>query len=251
MHFDPWTLALQTINVLVLVWLLAHFLFRPVAGIIAARRAATDALMSDAETARAKAAAEAAALAQQRQGLANEGDRITTAARASAEAERAAVLRQATESAAQLEAEAQQVIARDRQSMREALEHEAADLAVTVAKRLLERIPVQALNHAFLEGLAEVLATHPARASLLNAPIEVRSAVPLDATLQADCRAMLARLVAGTPELSFRTDPTLVAGIELATPHAVIRNSWQEDLEKVTRALQQGTDHEVASQQVA
>jgi len=31
----------------------------------------------------------------------------------------------------------------------------------------------------------------------------------------------------------------------------VIRNSWQEDLEKVTRALQQGTDHEVASQQVA
>ena len=46
MHFDPWTLALQTINVLVLVWLLAHFLFRPVAGIIAARRAAADALMS-------------------------------------------------------------------------------------------------------------------------------------------------------------------------------------------------------------
>jgi F-type H+-transporting ATPase subunit b len=30
MHLDPWTLALQTINVLVLVWLLAHFLFRPV-----------------------------------------------------------------------------------------------------------------------------------------------------------------------------------------------------------------------------
>ena len=31
---------------------------------------------------------------------------------------------------------------------------------------------------------------------------------------------MLTRLVGGTPELSFRTDPTLVAGIELATPHA-------------------------------
>jgi F-type H+-transporting ATPase subunit b len=251
MHFDLWTLALQTINVLVLVWLLAHFLFRPVAGIIAARRAATDTLMSDAETARAKVAAEAAALAQQRQGLANEGDRITTAARASAEAERAVVLVQAKEAAAQLHAEVQQAIERDRHAMREALEHDAADLAVTVAKRLLERIPVQALNRAFLDGLAEVLATHPARASLLNAPVEVRSAVPLDPPLQADCRTMLTRLVGGTPELSFRTDPTLVAGIELATPHAVIRNSWQEDLEKVTRALQQGTDHEVASQQVA
>ena len=89
MHLDPWTLALQTINVLVLVWLLARFLFRPVAAIIAARRAAADALMADAEAARAKAAAEAAALAQQRQGLADDGDRIVAAARAAAEAERA------------------------------------------------------------------------------------------------------------------------------------------------------------------
>ena len=88
MHLDPWTLALQTINVLVLVWLLAHFLFRPVAGIIAARRAATDTLMADAEAARAKAATEASALAQQRQELANDGDRIAAAARAAAEAER-------------------------------------------------------------------------------------------------------------------------------------------------------------------
>ena len=52
MHLDPWTFALQTINVLILVWLLAHFLFRPVAAIIAARRAASDALMTDAEAAR-------------------------------------------------------------------------------------------------------------------------------------------------------------------------------------------------------
>ena len=89
------------------------------------------------------------------------------------------------------------------------------------------------------------------RESLLNVPIEVRSAVPLDSATQADCRTMLTRLVGGTPELSFRTDPTLVAGIELATPHAVIRNSWQEDLEKITRSLQQGTDHEVPSQQMA
>ena len=70
MHLDPWTFALQTINVLILVWLLAHFLFRPVTAIIAARRAASDALMADAEAARGKATAEAAALAQQRQELA-------------------------------------------------------------------------------------------------------------------------------------------------------------------------------------
>ena len=56
MHLDLWTMALQTVNVLVLVWLLQHFLFRPVAGIIAARRAAADRLLADAEAACAKAA---------------------------------------------------------------------------------------------------------------------------------------------------------------------------------------------------
>ena len=37
MHIDLWTLGLQTINVLVLVWLLARFLFRPVAAIVVQR----------------------------------------------------------------------------------------------------------------------------------------------------------------------------------------------------------------------
>jgi F-type H+-transporting ATPase subunit b len=251
MHLDPWTLALQTINVLVLVWLLAHFLFRPVAAIIAARRAASDALMTDAEAARTKATAEAAALARQRQELADDGDRIAVAARAAAEAERTTILRQANDAATRLRAETQQAIARDQQAMRESLEHDAADLAVTIATRLLERMPPQMLNRAFLEGLVEVLATDPARASLLTSPIEIRSATPLDATLQADCRAMLARLLGAAPETSFRTDPTLVAGIELASPHAVIRNSWRDDLAKVAHTLHEDPGHAVAAQRVA
>ena len=40
MTIDWWTLGLQTINVLILIWILARFLFRPVAKIIAAERAA-------------------------------------------------------------------------------------------------------------------------------------------------------------------------------------------------------------------
>ena len=35
MQIDWWTLGLQAVNALVLVWLLAHFLFRPVVDAIA------------------------------------------------------------------------------------------------------------------------------------------------------------------------------------------------------------------------
>ena len=52
MRIDWWTLALQTVNVLVLVWLLGRFLFRPVMDIVAKRRGGGK-LLADAAAARA------------------------------------------------------------------------------------------------------------------------------------------------------------------------------------------------------
>src|SRR5260370_24166531 len=73
MQIDWWTLGLQAVNALVLIWLLAHFLFRPVVDAIAARQKAAGQLLADAKAAKAaaeaerdKAAAEAARLAEHR-----------------------------------------------------------------------------------------------------------------------------------------------------------------------------------------
>jgi F-type H+-transporting ATPase subunit b len=38
MHIDWWTLALQTVNALVLIWILTRFFFHPVMNIIAKRQ---------------------------------------------------------------------------------------------------------------------------------------------------------------------------------------------------------------------
>ncbi|HVC60703.1 MAG TPA: F0F1 ATP synthase subunit delta [Acetobacteraceae bacterium] len=245
MHIDLWTLALQTVNVVVLVWLLARFLFRPVAAIIAARRAAADKLLAEAAAKLQQAADEAAALAHQREGLAGEGQRILAEARTTAEAERATLLQHASDAASRLQADARQAIARDEHAVREALEHEANDLALTIATRLLQRVPARALNRAFLDILAETLATDPARDSLAATTLELRSAVPLDAAAQADCREVLTRALGAGPKLSFRTDPALIAGIELAAPHALIRNSWRADLDRITHALHEAAAHDI------
>lgn len=251
MHFDLQTLALQTVNVLVLVWLLARFLFRPVARIIAERRAAADALLAKAEAERVKVAADAASLEQQRQALLGDGEHIIAAARASAEGEREAIMRQADGSASKLREEAEQAIAHERQAMREVLEQEAADLALTIAERLLTRLPPQVVSRAFLTSLDEVLGAHPARASLAGSSVEVRSAAPLDTEAQADCREILARLIGNIQSLSFRTDPALIAGVELASRDIVVRNSWRADLERLTSTLHEDAGHDVAAQHVA
>jgi hypothetical protein len=54
MKIDWWTLALQAVNAAVLIWLLAHFLFRPVADIIAARQKAAQQLLADASAAKGR-----------------------------------------------------------------------------------------------------------------------------------------------------------------------------------------------------
>jgi len=55
MRIDWWTLGLQAVNAFVLIWLLAHFLFRPVVAAIAARQKAAGQLLADAKAAKAAA----------------------------------------------------------------------------------------------------------------------------------------------------------------------------------------------------
>ena len=59
MTFDWVTLGLQLANVLILLAILRHYLFRPVAGMIAARQAAVQAALAQAEAAKTEAAAAA------------------------------------------------------------------------------------------------------------------------------------------------------------------------------------------------
>ena len=40
-----------------------------------------------------------------------------------------------------------------------------------------------------------------------------------------------------TPTLTYRTDPALIAGIELHGPHVTLRNSWRADLDRITQAM--------------
>ena len=55
MQIDWWTLGLQTVNALVLIWLLSRFLFRPIASILAEREATARRLLDDAAAAKAAA----------------------------------------------------------------------------------------------------------------------------------------------------------------------------------------------------
>lgn len=141
MHLDLWTLGLQAINVVVLVWLLARFLFRPISAMIAARRQAAETLLADAAAARAKAMADAAEIARRREDFTREGQRILDAAQAEAATQIAAQRAQAAQAIARMRQDAATELARERTATEEAFAVQANALAVMIARRLLARMP--------------------------------------------------------------------------------------------------------------
>ena len=136
MRIDWWTLALQAANFLVLVWLLQHFLYRPVLG-DHRRPAAADRERARRGRRRQRTAAEAAA---RRAGAAARRDRARSATRCwsrrtpSAEGETACACSSAARAEAEkLLAEGRQRLAQERAEAAEALRQQATELAVTIA----------------------------------------------------------------------------------------------------------------------
>jgi F-type H+-transporting ATPase subunit b len=54
---------------------------------------------------------------------------------------------------------------------------------------------------------------------------------------QEQCRAMLATCLKRDTPLNFEVDPRLIAGLELRSPHALVRNSFGAELARIKEAL--------------
>jgi len=242
MHIDWWTLALQTINVVVLIWLMSRFLFRPIADILAQRQEQARKLLADAAAAREEADQARAEAERVRARLAANRDQQMLEAQRSAQAEHIAILARAAEEAAKLRADAEAAIARDRQLAEQAIIARASELAIKIAQRLLERLPAGSAWTLFLDELCmQIRALSPdlraAFASANGGPLEMVTAAPLPAEERERARQQVAAALDAKLELGVRVDPALIAGVELRSRHAVLRNSWRNDLETIRDAL--------------
>ena len=226
MTFDWWTFGLQAVNVAVLVWLLRRFFWRPVAGIIAQRREATQSLLAE--------------VAKARQGIAAERDAILTAARAEAEAAKAALIQEGKDTVRTLREAARLAIAAETAQARIDNRRAATALALGIAQRLAARLTGAAVQAAFLDWLTEAIRALPdqERQALQGADLVLVSARTADARTQAQITRTLAATLGDMPSLTFDTDPSLIEGFELRSPHFSLRNSWQADLEQIAAEIQ-------------
>jgi F-type H+-transporting ATPase subunit b len=247
MTIDWWTLGIQTINVAVLVWLLQRFFWRPVAAVIEQRRNATMRTMSEADAAKIQATAALAEIEQTRAGFVKEREAILAAARADAETTRTALLADARQQAASLEAAAKAAIVAANVAAAEAWTERAARLAVDIAAQLVARLDGAAVRAAFLDRLVQQIAGRNDTKALNGATLEVISAMELDVEEQQRTRERIVLALGGDPPIVFRTEPALIAGLELRGPHLLVSNSWHADLERILACLIERGKADVAS----
>jgi F-type H+-transporting ATPase subunit b len=241
MQIDWWTLALQAVNALLLIWLLAHFLYRPVVDAIAARQKAAAQVLADAQAAKAAAEAEREKATAETAHLVEHRSEAFKAAEAEAATEKSALLAEAQTEAGKLRAAAKTQIEAARRREAQAAEDRATRLAVDIATKLLDRLPEEARVAAFIEGIAIGCAKLPegTRASLGAGGAAIRLTFARAATPKEveACRQALANVLGHPVLVEVSVDPELIAGIELEAAHAVVRNSFRADLFRLKSEL--------------
>lgn len=243
MQIDWWTLGLQTVNFLIVVWLLSRFLYRPIRKTIedreAADRAAREEARKQVETAeetRRTYEAKLAEIGKAQQAREAEFSRAM-------QAERQKIL-DATrgETAAMIE-KAREKIAQERREALENLRGEVLRLATDLARTSLaapsgQADPVAQVT-AYLDAL-DATALDDLRREATSGPeaLSVVTATAPTETERAAWRAALDPRLGPGAGIGFATDPDILGGAELHLPHAALRFSVADRLNRAAAALE-------------
>jgi F-type H+-transporting ATPase subunit b len=237
MTFDWWTLALQTINFVILVWLLYRFLYKPVLRMIDARRSEIDKQFAEAKRAEDSAKKHANEIELERQKIAAEANAAVKSAASRAEELARASRAQAQNDAAGILDDARKTTAKEREQALSELKSEILSLATDITRRLIARMAVENRADVWLDeieeyvgGLHESDRAHLVAQATNDTPIKVLAATAWPEETTNLWRDHLHKLFGETAAIEFDADPALIAGVELHLPEAILRFSLQSAL---------------------
>jgi F-type H+-transporting ATPase subunit b len=243
MHPSLWNVALQTVNFLVLVWLLQRFFFKPVRASLSRRQEAIAASLRDADRKAAEAERVIREYQEKSADITQQAARAREQAIAGAEQE-AQRLRDEALVQSQVEVDrARTQIELERTEALRVLEARAGELATSLAERLLREVlpdsdaPFLWRATASIDALdAEGRAAAGQR--FAKGSVETISSRPLDEPTRERFEQWLSRLAGGPVSATYHVDERLIAGVELRLPTGVWRANWRESLERIKTELQ-------------
>jgi F-type H+-transporting ATPase subunit b len=244
MHIDWWTLGLQAVNFLILIWLLQRFLYKPVTRLLERRRQDVEKAFAEAEDLRRQAETDSKAYEAKTAALAEERLNVIQSARVEIEEERTKVLTETSQKADALMTTQRQALAEERANTLTELRQQTTDLAVSLAETLLREVRSETIAETFLERLEKQLLTmdEAERNRLFGArrespSLRVVTAPPLNDARQDAWRKRLAAGIGGGCQIHFEADNSLIVGASIHFPAASLEVSWSGALNDARREL--------------
>jgi F-type H+-transporting ATPase subunit b len=251
MQYDWTTFVLEIINFLVLVWLLKHFLYRPVMGAIARRQASVEQSIAEAQTREQEARALKTEYENRLVSWEAEKQKAGAALQAELEAEHGRRI-YALDAEIQTERARRQALAEHQEEeRRRAAEEEAVVQGGRFVARLLARLASPEIDarlaDLFIEDLqrlpeAQRQALRTALTEDSGPAIRVMSAFPLAEERQGAIRRALAELAGRDLPCAFAVDGSLLAGVQASLGSWVLSADLRDELRFFTEVAPHGSD---------
>ena len=225
MLIDWFTVGAQTLNFLILVWLMKRFLYKPILNAIDTREKRIAKELADADAKKAEAQKERDEFQKKNEEFDQQRAALLTKATDEANAERQRLLDEARKAADALSAKRQESLINDAHNLNQAISRLTQNEVFAITRKALTDLATTSLEErmgeVFTRRLREL--DDKAKAVLGEAlkknsePALVRSAFDLPAEQRAAIQNALNETFSAEIHLRFETSPDLVSGIELSS----------------------------------
>jgi len=244
-EFDWTTFVLEMINFLILVWILKRFLYQPILGVIARRRAGIEKTLTDAH----RIETEANELKRKNEQYLTDWEAEKEAAQAQLSAELAAIYESKLaelEIKINEEAERRRVLSeRGRQDFERMMEEKGIAQGAAFSSKLLSRLASPELEQKLYALLLEDL--HALREQDKHAvteaaaeprmQIKVQSAFPLDPSKRDELSCLLNEVTHKTLPIEFHINPELISGFQIDIGPWILHANLRDELKFFRGAL--------------
>ncbi len=218
MGFSFTSFVFETVNFVVLVWLLTRLVYRPLKKSIEERKVAQEKLLLAARTKSEEAERALEDLRKKQKELDELRERVMREAAEDAAAQRARLLAEAQEDAAAARAQGKKLLESEHLAAEAAVRELAIEESTRIAARLLAELSPRALDDALIDRLAQAIRTDAAplekRDGRRGRPaVDLRFARPPQDGDVDRLRRAFTEALGIEPDISSSEDASLVAGV--------------------------------------
>jgi F-type H+-transporting ATPase subunit b len=225
MLIDWFTVGAQVLNFLILVWLLKHFLYKPILNAIDAREKRIAAELADADAKKTEAQKERDDFQSKNKAIDEQRSALLGKATDEAKAERERLLDEARKDADSLRARQATALRNDQKRLGGEITRLAKDEVFGIARKTLADLATVSLEERIGEVFTRRLREMDGKAKELlgtalktsSEPALVRSAFDIGGEQRAAIQNALNETFSAEIRIRFETAPDLISGIELTT----------------------------------